>query len=90
MRFSRFAVLSVLAAGAVMLSGCNCTETNKKDDSKASAGLVSGKKESCAAGSGACCKDATKASMGAVSEKKAGCCGGAAKSECTAPATTNN
>lgn len=90
MRFSRYAVLSVLAAGAVLLAGCNCTECEKKDDSKTAAGMVSGKKESCTAGSDACCKDAAKASMGTVSEKKAGCCGGAAKSECTAPATTNN
>lgn len=90
MRFSRFAVPSVLAAGAVLLAGCNYAEHDKKDDSKAAAGMVSGKKESCTEGSGASCKGGDKASMGAVSEKKAGCCGGAAKSECSAPATTNN
>lgn len=83
MRFNRFAVMSVLAAGALVLGGCNaCGECEKKDD-KASAGMV-GNKEDCSKGA-ACCKSGEKASMGAVSEKKAGCCAG--KSECT---TTKN
>lgn len=84
MRFNRFAVMSVLAAGALVLGGCACGECEKKDD-KASAGMV-GNKEECTKG-GACCKSGEKASMGAVSEKKAGCCSGAAKAEC--PATKN-
>lgn len=85
MRFNRFAVMSVLAAGALVLGGCNaCGECEKKDD-KASAGMV-GNKEDCSKGA-ACCKSGEKASMGAVSEKKAGCCAGAAKAECT---TTKN
>jgi hypothetical protein len=86
MRFSRFTVLSVLAVGALTLAGCACDDC-AKSESKASAGMVGGKKD-CTEGS-ACCKEGAKASMGAVSEKKAGSCG-AAKAECTAPATTSN
>lgn len=81
MRFNRFAVLSVLAAGALALGGCNAG--GEKDDG-ASAGMVGATKEECTKGA-ACCKSGEKASMGAVSEKKAGCCAG--KSECT---TTKN
>jgi hypothetical protein len=87
MRFSRFAVLSALAVGALTLAGCAC-EDCAKNDSKTSAGMVGGKKEACDKGE-ACCKNGAKASMGAVSEKKAGSCG-ATKSECTAPASTSN
>lgn len=74
MRFNRFAVLSVLAAGALALGGCNNAD---KTDDKASAGMV-GNKEGCSKG-GACCKSGEKANMGAVSEKKTGCCAGGEK-----------
>lgn len=86
MRFSRIAVLSLLAAGALTLGGCNCAECADKDTN---AGMVGNKActegTSCSkdASMGAvsdkasgCCKSADKASMGAVSEKKTGCCKG--------------
>lgn len=79
MRFSRTAILSVLAAGACALCGCECSKCDSAD-AKASAGMVGATKESCKDGAaGACCKTGDKASMGAVSEKKACCKGEATK-----------